>query len=150
MVITVLQSMATGVSDEDLYYGYLGEFLAEVRLPEEDGGPELEVQARGTQNAKWLEGARSQFLGNVVRHLQSRFPDHSLMHSFYTLLNAPGYPERADELHEFLEPHAELVVAHYSKIGTLHEVDFTVIEDYKVNTLLTYDVVPTVMFAAPP
>ena len=44
-----------------------------------------------------------QFLGNLVRHLQSRFPDHSLMHSFYTLLDAPGYPERADELHEFLK-----------------------------------------------
>ena len=41
-------------------------------------------------------------------------------------------------------------MAHYSKIGTLHEVDFTVIEDHKVSTLLTYNVVPTVMFAAPP
>jgi hypothetical protein len=138
LVIKVLQSMATGVSDADLYYGFLGEFLEDVRLPEADGGPELEVQARGTQDAKWLEGARTQFLTNLVRHLESRFPDHSLMNSFYVLLNAPGYPERADELHEFLKPHAKVVLGHYSKIGTLRGVDFTVLEDYQVGQQLTH------------
>jgi hypothetical protein len=54
------------------------------------------------------------------------------MHSFYILFNAPGYPEKADELQDFLEPHAAVVLAHYSQVGTLNEVDFTVIGDYKV------------------
>ena len=127
LVLTVLRSMQSGVSDADLYFGHLGEFLASVRQPAADGGPELEVQARGRQDADWLEGARVQFITNLVRHLESRFPDHALMHSFYILFNAPGYPENAEDLEEFLRPHSELVLAHYSKTCTLNGKDFTVI-----------------------
>jgi hypothetical protein len=108
------------------------EFLGDLRKPEEEGGPGLEVKARGTQNAAWLRGARYQFVNNLERHLRSRFPDHALMHSFYILINAPGYPEKADELQDFLELHAAVVLAHYSQVGTLNEIDFTVIGDYKV------------------
>jgi hypothetical protein len=61
-----------------LAYGYLGKFLRDLRELEKVGGPRLEVKARGTQNAVWLEGARYKFISDLVRHLRSRFPDDLL------------------------------------------------------------------------
>jgi hypothetical protein len=78
-------------------------------------GPELTIKGRGVMNAEWLEGARTQLIRAVVRHLRARFPDTALMRAMYTVFDINAYPDDKTALRKYLAPHVELIVQHYAK-----------------------------------
>ena len=79
-----------GRKNHEYFAGLEGQ-VKEWTTSVDDDGPGLEIKNRGNGaqgSVNYILGLRKQFCLRLIAHLKSRFPEHELMLSLYTLLNA--------------------------------------------------------------